>query len=313
MPAPARRSRVNPAALIVGHVTKDGTSAFYGTAPTLGRVPPDANQTGAHAYRDALAAAWGAHASRVARQYPLSAYGGSAQAAFVQARSPAISPRAPPRSRPARPQLDSPRRLPRSSGQADADAYVICPSYAIARAAAATGRPVWSYEFAHFQPSRGPQPSGAAPPNGFGCDNGVELDVVAPAPLSRANRRWATHGAEVHYVFGTTRGADGLGPPNNLTLCAFDPAEAELARTIGAYWTAFAASADPNTDTPTRTSTPHWPRSAGGAKGATQLLVVPDEEGELGPVTGLRQPACEFWERLFAGGAVEEEEEEVYP
>ena len=105
--------------------------------------------------------------------------------------------------------------------------------------------------------------------------------------------------------------ADGLGPPNNLTLCAFEPAEAELARTIGAYWTAFAASADPNTDTPTRTSTPHWPRSAGGAKGATQLLVVPDEEGELGPVTGLRQPACEFWERLFAGGAVEEEE--VYP
>ena len=44
---------------------------------------------------------------------------------------------------------------------------------------------------------------------------------------------------------------------------------------------------------------------------STQLLVVPDEEGELGPVTGLRQPACEFWERLFAGGAVEEEE--VYP
>ena len=279
---------INPSALIVGHTSKDGTAAFYGTAPTLGTVPPDANQTGPAAYAAALRRAWGSKlAPKIAAQYPLAKYGGSAQAAFIQA---------------------------------DADAYVICPSYAIARAAAQSGRAVWSYEFAHFEPSRGAQPSGASPPNGWGCDNGVELDVVRATPTA-ATRRWATHGADVHYVFGTTRGPDGLGPPNNYTVCAFDEDERPLARAVGAYWTSFAKSADPNsgcttaaaTATATATATTigsgggdeaascaHWPGSAGGAAGATQMLVVPDAAGGLGPVKGLHEDDCAFWEGLFA-------------
>ena len=36
-----QQGQINPEAMIVGHVSKDGTAGFYGTAPTLGLVPPD--------------------------------------------------------------------------------------------------------------------------------------------------------------------------------------------------------------------------------------------------------------------------------
>ena len=72
--------------------------------------------------------------------YPLSAYNGSPQAAFIQA---------------------------------DADAYVICPALSVAQYAADAKVPIWSYEFAHFHPS-------SVDPGGGGCDNGVELDLVSP-------------------------------------------------------------------------------------------------------------------------------------
>ena len=100
-----------PSALIVGYTSKDGTSAFYGTAPTLGNIPPDPKQTDAAAYQAALAAAWGKHAAAVEMQYPLAEYDGSPQAAYIQA---------------------------------DADAFVICPAFAIARWAAQAGLDVWS-------------------------------------------------------------------------------------------------------------------------------------------------------------------------
>ena len=128
--------------------------------------------------------------------------------------------------------------------------------------------------------------------------------------LSRSNtqatQRWATHGAEVHYAFGTTRGADGLGPPNNYTVCEFAPDELPLARAVGAYWAAFAKAADPNSGCTTaagghnKAACVHWPRSMGGAAGVTQMLVVPDAVGGLAPVRGLHEHDCAFWETLFA-------------
>ena len=112
-----RSGRINPTALILGYTTKDGTAAFYGTAPTLGLVPGDKTQTSAADYQAALASTWGGLADAVAAAYPLPNYGGSPQAAFVQA---------------------------------DADVYVICPQRVLAAHAVASGLPTWSYEFAHF-------------------------------------------------------------------------------------------------------------------------------------------------------------------
>ena len=89
---------INPTELIVGHNSKDGTAGFYGTAPTLGLIAADKKQTSAADYEKAVRSAWGVHADRVLAQYPLHQYGGSPQAAFIQA---------------------------------DADAFVICPSIAV--------------------------------------------------------------------------------------------------------------------------------------------------------------------------------------
>lgn len=168
--------------------------------------------------------------------------------------------------------------------------------------------PMPADEFAHFQPARGVGPSGAA--NGWGCDNGVELDVVDQTPR-RATRRWATHGADVRYVFGSEHAPDGLGPPNNWTRCDFTPEEATLSATVIAYWASFAAHADPNEGCRVGGPLPggrssaasgapcaHWPRSSGGASGATQMLVVPDEDGALGPVKAPHAKNCAFWESL---------------
>ena len=261
-----KQGQINPDVLLIGHTSKDGTSAFYGTAPTLGLNPGDPVQTDAAAYREALKAAWGANAPQIEAQYPLSMYGGSPQSAFVQA---------------------------------DADAYVICPSYRIASFAASAGRRVWSYEFAHFQPQRsGPQPGSETP--GWGCDNGPELDVASPEPLP-TTLRWATHGAEVRYVFGSEAAPDNLGPPNNWTVCDFTAEERALSQLMLGYWSAFAANADPNEECAGHGGQPcpAWPRSIGGASGMTQMLVVPDAEGELGPVHAPHQAHCAFWETLF--------------
>ena len=90
----------------------------------------------------------------------------------------------------------------------------------VARYAGIAGQKVWNYEFAHFQPSY-------VHPEGYGCDNGVELDVTPGSPAAETVR-WATHGSEFHYIFGTTVGPDGVGPPNNLTHCPFKPKEQHL-------------------------------------------------------------------------------------
>ena len=104
------KGAINPSALIVGHMSKDGTAGFYGIAPTLGTIPPDANQTSGHAYVAAQHAVWGEHmGDKVVAAYPLSEWGGSPQSAFIQS---------------------------------DADLYVICPAYALTVWAHAAKRPV---------------------------------------------------------------------------------------------------------------------------------------------------------------------------
>ena len=259
-----QRGAINPAALLIGHTTKDGTAGFYGIAPTLGLVPGDANQTSAAAYEKAQRAVWGgdsALADQVLAAYPLTsgAYGGSGQSAFIQS---------------------------------DADLFVICPAYALSDAARRAGRDVWHYEFAHFQYSPNAVGMGGA---GWGCDAGVELDLVPAAHVSQS-KQWATHGAEVHYVFGTETGADPLGPPNNLTHCEFRAAEKALSATMMAYWTNFAKHGNPNGAVGAKI--PLWPQY--GASQTTQRLVDGAVDGAaVGPKNSLHDAECKFWSSVF--------------
>eukprot|EP00040_Diaphanoeca_grandis_P034062 m.209755 g.209755 ORF g.209755 m.209755 type:complete len:597 (+) comp33050_c1_seq6:89-1879(+) len=252
---------INPEQIIFGHTSKDGTAAFYGSAPTLGMISPDANQTSPQDYTNAVVATWGKDLSqKLLKQYPLEAYGGSPQSAFIQS---------------------------------DADAFVICPSYSVGNYAVANGRSVWSYEFAHFQAS-------TVHPKGWGCDNGVELDVAA-GYNTEENKRWATHGSGFHFAFGNTDGPDGCGPPNMLTHCPFNPAEETLSQQMMAYWASFAKTGDPNNGCVFNgKKCVEWPQY-GGPNGTTQLLVDGAvDAASLGPVKGMHASDCQFWKTVFS-------------
>jgi len=238
LPQPAEElwssGAINPEVLMVSFTSKDGTAAFYSIAPTLGLVAPDKNSSTPAGFASKMQAVWGHDADAIMRQYPLHLYP-SAAAAFVQA---------------------------------DADAYVICPSRRLARHAAGAGKTVWVSEFAHFQPSpsqpRGCSGYGPHGCHGFGCDNGVELDVV-PGQHTASTQLWASHGSEFHYIFGTETGPDGLGPPNNVTFCNFNKDEAQLSAEMMAYWASFARHGNPNTGAVSGAA--HWPAVAVDASG----------------------------------------------
>jgi para-nitrobenzyl esterase len=261
--------RINPASLVVGHVSKDGTAGFYGTAPYMGLVPPDPKQTSEADYEKAMRFVWGGRADAVLAQYPLGRFGGSAQAAFVQA---------------------------------DADAFVICPSYELSALAAAAGRAVYAYEFAHFLP--GAVDSPPAQPLGWGCDNGPELDIVDAAhvtPGPNGSVTWATHGGDVPFVFGTADGPQGLGPPNYRTHCPFGAA-APLAEAMATYWTGFAARGDPSAGCGGAGCVP-WPRYELGTgtspDGYEQtLLLRAPAGGGIAPASRLHTPDCAFWAKF---------------
>jgi len=276
LPLPAeelwRRGEINPEEIMVSFTSKDGTAAFYATAPTLGLVTPDENTSTPEGYESKMRTAWGGYAESVLRQYPLAAYP-MASAAFIQA---------------------------------DADAYVICPSRRLVRHAVRAGRRTWVSEFAHFQPSPRPPrgcsgygPGGCA---GFGCDNGVELDVV-PGRHGSETRLWASHGSEFHYIFGTEHGPDGLGPPNNVTYCSFSQPEAELSQRMMEHWASFARHGDPNVAG--GPGAPAWPPARLSAQGSVVVermrFSVAETDGvPTGLVSGFRDADCDFWDELFS-------------
>ena len=251
--------------------SKDGTAAFYGTAPTLGLVPPNANTSTDAGFRRAMRAQWGEDAEAIMLRYPLRAYASPASA-FIQA---------------------------------DADANVICPSRRVARYAALAGRRVWVSEFAHFQPNP-TQPegcSGYGPGGcrGYGCDNGVELDVVPPRHEA-STRLWASHGADYHFIFGTQAGPDGLGPPSNWTQCRFDREEAALSSAQMSQWASFARHGDPNVAAAAGSLL--WPAAAAAADGGVAIrrlrLSVASTDGvPTSVVDGVHDADCDFWDALY--------------
>eukprot|EP01062_Namystynia_karyoxenos_P059935 TRINITY_DN51369_c0_g1_i1.p1 TRINITY_DN51369_c0_g1~~TRINITY_DN51369_c0_g1_i1.p1 ORF type:complete len:584 (+),score=163.26 TRINITY_DN51369_c0_g1_i1:84-1835(+) len=271
VPGPAeelwRSGAINPAEVLVDYTSKDGTAAFYGTAPTQGRVYPDDNTSTAEGYRTAMQTAWGADAAAVLRQYPLREYP-TASAAYVQA---------------------------------DADAYVICPSRRLIRHAARAGRAVYVSEFAHFQPAPTP-PEGCSTPGalgcvGWGCDNGVELDVV-PGWRTEQTKLWASHGSSYHFVFGTEGGPDGLGPPNNRTSCAFDAPERALSAQMMAYWASFVRSGEPNSGR--AAGALRWPPAVAADGGLSVLRLSVEATDGAAPqvLSGMNTANCDFWDSL---------------
>jgi len=236
--------------LILGFNSKDGTAAFYGTAPLLGEIKGDPKETSELNYSKHMSLAWGRSADAVMKQYPLTDYNGSVQSAFIQA---------------------------------DADAYVICPTLQLARDAS-TKTNVYVYEFAHFHPNRDDS-------RGFGCDNGVELDVVSASnPVSTL---WASHGSEVQFVFGTEMGSDGLGPPNNLTTCTFSKSERELSRTMTCFWSSFARTGNPNNNSRDDggCGKNKWEIFSSSDVGTTMLF----RENNVQSVISRHAKQCKFW------------------
>eukprot|EP01065_Artemidia_motanka_P044556 TRINITY_DN6365_c5_g1_i1.p1 TRINITY_DN6365_c5_g1~~TRINITY_DN6365_c5_g1_i1.p1 ORF type:complete len:604 (+),score=189.00 TRINITY_DN6365_c5_g1_i1:77-1813(+) len=263
-----KAGEINPEELVISFTSKDGTGAFYGTAPTLGLVVPDVNKNNPAGYKSTMDFVWGNTSASVMGQYPLSSYP-SAPAAFVQA---------------------------------DADAYVICPSRRMVRYAAAAGRRVFSSEFAHFQPSptmpKGCSGWGATGCAGWGCDNGVELDVV-PGHRTEETKGWASHGSAYHFAFGTEKGPDGLGPPNNVTYCGFDADEQQLSDWLMAYWASFARHGD--TNVAKAAGAPAWPAVPKDLSSLPVMkLSVEATDGVPTKVTdGIHTADCDYWDAAY--------------
>mmetsp|Transcript_55584 Transcript_55584/g.121750 ORF Transcript_55584/g.121750 Transcript_55584/m.121750 type:complete len:554 (-) Transcript_55584:150-1811(-) len=241
---------LNPDRLWVQTTTMDGTAAFYGTAPTLGFVSPDANQTDAEHWEAAMRKAWGSLAPKVMKQYNLERFQGQVQRSFVQA---------------------------------DADAFVICPSRLVA-AHAAKHIPAHLSLFAHNQRNN--------------CDLGVDLDVTAPNATTPG---WASHAADLQYSFGTEVGPNGvLGPPAPRVFC-LKPAgspERRLATMAMDHLLTFARSGS--------AAGPGWPRYTPEEPVLFRYSVPEDDGVEAGVVSDPAAADCAFWAQLSA-----EEEMEV--
>ena len=164
--------------------------------------------------------------------------------------------------------------------EADADERVLCPSRRLAALVAASPRRrVYSFEFAHLDVE---------------CDAGWENKVL-PWWLNRSALRgsgWSSHGSDVRYVFGTSRGPDGGADDVNVAkTCPFDEAERSLSRWMTELWTSFAADGVPRARDAGRVAweafTPHAP--------ATLRLATADAGGSA--MGEGKRGDCSFWER----------------
>ena len=167
---------------------------------------------------------------------------------------------------------------------ADADEALVCPGQALIRLAANSGVHVYGYSFSHLS---------------LNCDAGFELSVVPqwrPERLerSRAFGSWATHGAELRFVFGNTAGPDDLSSdPNVRKLCPFSDARGEVAlsRQMRGWWASFAAGGEPVGEV-------RWPRIAaprpGAADAPLQIMEIGAPASAVRP--GFKARDCAFWQ-----------------
>jgi len=237
-----------------------GVNSRDGTAQYYGEAPYATNASNGN-YSSTMDARWGAAAAAVRAAYPLAQFNGSAQAAFVAADSDAVL---------ACPTLQLAKALATARRNA-ADRG--------AQAAAATAR-VYMYQLSHYK---------------AGIDVAGELAMVD----AKDALHWASHGADLPFVFGHTSGPDLYW--NTRIDVPFTPEEQRLSDTVRAYWTSFSATGKPEAG-----SGVEWPEfevkgAAATATAATaQAAAVLDmETASLGGVSllpGFKESECAFWE-----------------
>lgn len=137
-------------------------------------------------------------------------------------------------------------------------ASFVTPARALARAQEKVKSPAWLYHFTRIPP------------------------VARPLKLG------AFHSAEIAYVFGNLDD----GP-----VASREEVDRALARTLGGYWTRFAATGDPNRD-----GLPAWPA----------YTRADDQHLDLGDAVkvgqGLWREACDLFERIHAAHAKDRDE-----
>ena len=239
-----------------------GATSKDGTAGFYGTAPLW-NASGQEAYAAAMRGRWGAASyEAVMAQYPLTRFNGSVPSAFLQA---------------------------------DGDHTVMCPTREIAKTLALSDGtvPAWHYSYAHWSEN--------------GCDVALfprGLNVTRNTSDDHFYDRggWASHGAEVASVFGTTRGADYWG---NRTVCPFGAGgEAELSEAMMAYWLSFAGSsaagAPPSSSAPQAAGFAHWTPFTPAQPSTLQLSVGAREGGGTRMERDYKQADCDFWRRRDA-------------
>jgi len=224
---------------------------------------PPANASG---WPEAMKAHWGPMADAVMKQYPLSRFNGEVATAFVRA---------------------------------DADAMVVCPSFRQAQwVAAAPGASAWSYLFDYNKDVIRP------------CDICADVNDNMHNPIAPNNCTipgqcsevgWASHCAELPFVWGTTNGAAPWDSGLTLT-CEFTDAEKPFVAELQGYWKSFFYTGQPTAaaaDWPAVAPAAHnSSRALGAGAGAGFVVRLIDILGSKATVMKERNADCDFWKSL---------------
>jgi len=169
--------------------------------------------------------------------------------------------------------------------QGNGDASVVCPTMELARTLAARNTTtVYHYAFA-----LGPHDADFAP-----------LSGLVPYAGGETSRRWASHAAELPFVFHNACGNawSGLRHSSALeTVCVKEgggwyPGMEQIADSMGQLWGSFARQGSPALPSG---EGPVWaPLEAGGALDELPTLVLNDADG-LTLDRGYRTQLCQFW------------------
>lgn len=205
-------------------------------------------------WKPAMQAHWGPISSRVLAQYPLERFRGEAAPAFVRA---------------------------------DADATVVCPSFFQAvYASAAQGVKAWSYLFDYSGQNIRP------------CDISADISDGMHNPISPANCThkgqcgdvgWASHCAELPFVFGTTEGASPWDSSKRM-VCRFSAIEERLKEEVMTFWKDMITTGAP-------APTAGWP-AVDLHSGKFEAMLI-DREGSEATDLGDRANDCSFWQRIY--------------